>query len=210
MRTLPISFATPPALEYKVQQWACGRWNHKPATISPQPLAVKELHAILVPGSRPMGINMFYSHPYQYQSMHWNSPSLEKYLAWGSNQLPAWVWHRMSLSQWDHSPVRANTETNKMIPREWPILSLIKGSLTGVTLTTISQLLEHSYSNSLGMVTIRATRPVVGVAAYHELTFRVCCGMKCLTVSGVQILLLTSSKRVTTAGGCPWTVGHAS
>ena len=44
-----------------------------------------------------------------------------------------------------------------------------------------SQLIGHSYSNSLGMVTIRATRPIVGVTTRHDLTtirslkLRECC-----------------------------------
>ena len=44
-----------------------------------------------------------------------------------------------------------------------------------------SQLIGHSYSNSLGMVTIRATRPIVGVTTHHDLAairslnLRECC-----------------------------------
>ena len=44
-----------------------------------------------------------------------------------------------------------------------------------------NQLISHSYSNSLGMVTIRATRPIVGVTTRHDVAaipssnLRECC-----------------------------------
>ena len=151
---------------------------------------VKELSAILVHSSRPMGTNTHLITIPISSSRCTEIPQDEKCISPG-----ALINHRFEhgIECVLHGEItRLSRSINRDQGNDTQGVTNLSSLNTPVDRCYLNyhwgQLMRHSYSNSLGVVTIRATRPRVGAITRHNLStfrspnFRVCCNTNVQTI----------------------------